>query len=268
MAVKCWADCLGDCCGKQSHEHYISEAFFEATTVRIQGFPWCPDKPMEIGLSAATAQILCEHHNNTLSPVDTGGTKVFHTLKEIYRLQEFRAGLKSRMWNVRRYKADGVMLERWFVKTAINIVCAGNKTAHWLEGGTPAFKPPPSLVHFAFGKRPLPPYIGLFYAHNNGQTIKLNDFLNIGLLMGDDRVAAAVFEFRGLRFIMSLLNQPMAMKPPFLEYLGDDWRETELMYHLGNIRFSLSGQLSQELNIKWPKPHVPYPWPDPALVQR
>jgi hypothetical protein len=53
-----------------SGEHLISKSQFgDSEKITVQGFPWCPT-PKEIPLLSAVANILCEAHNNALSPVD------------------------------------------------------------------------------------------------------------------------------------------------------------------------------------------------------
>jgi hypothetical protein len=119
--MNCWASCLGDCSDKVSREHLVSEGLFQSDTVRVQGFSWCKTEPKEIGISGLTSKILCTHHNNTLSPVDEGGRSAFNTLREVRRVENVREKLKRRIWTVVRREINGLLLERWLLKTTINI---------------------------------------------------------------------------------------------------------------------------------------------------
>ena len=75
-------------------------------------------------MSSLTKEILCEKHNNELSPIDTIGQRAFRTLQELARLSEVRRTLNKKLWTVKRYALDGPSLERWFLKMLINL-CSG-----------------------------------------------------------------------------------------------------------------------------------------------
>ena len=123
--MKCWASSRGDCAGRQSGEHIVSAGIYDGPTVFVRGYPWCRTVK-EIGLDRATAKILCEHHNNTLSPVDDAGIAAFDTLQEMFRLQDVRRRHKpsTGRWTLVESEIDGLGFERWLLKTTINAVCA------------------------------------------------------------------------------------------------------------------------------------------------
>src|SRR5579864_1722690 len=117
----CWAACLGDCSTKLSREHLVSESLFTNSVVRVGGFPWCAGKSVEIGISRLTAQILCEKHNNQLSPIDDAGSDAFATLIRLMELSNSRGRMKAHIWKVKRFQSSGYGLERWCLKTLINL---------------------------------------------------------------------------------------------------------------------------------------------------
>ena len=116
----CWAACLDGCSQKISREHIVSQALFISEQVLVQGFAWCRE-PKMIGLSGLTAKILCAKHNNDLSELDSASAKAFGAMREMMRLSNVRAKLQPRNWTVQRYQVDGPRLERWFLKTLINL---------------------------------------------------------------------------------------------------------------------------------------------------
>lgn len=254
MAIQCWAKSLGDCSQQQSGEHYVTAALFKTPTIKVRGFSWCVDKPKEIGLSAAVSKILCKHHNEILSPVDHAGALVFDTFRQIRKLEDVRVRLKPHRWRIIRYDIDGLMLERWFIKTAINLICTQTQEVHWLESDIPRFEPPPLLVNVVFGKQELPPDMGLFFAVHEGQGVETGDDVGFAPLLSDEGVAAGIFAFRGFRFVVPLSKQPMPMRPPFLQNLPEGWHKAHLRRRMNAFNFnSRGGYPSQKLTTKWPK---------------
>jgi len=121
--MPCWAECLGGCSDKMSREHLVSESLFPEGKVRVEGFPWCREAPKEIGIAGLTAKILCERHNNALSPIDTAGAAAFKAFEKTARLAATRERMKPHHWNVVRDEINGPLFERWLLKTLINICC-------------------------------------------------------------------------------------------------------------------------------------------------
>jgi hypothetical protein len=82
-----------------SREHLVSQSIFPGGNIRVQGFPWCLGKVKEIAISGLTAKILCERHNNDLSPVDEAGVRAFSTFREMRRLVNVREKMKPGLRN-------------------------------------------------------------------------------------------------------------------------------------------------------------------------
>ena len=120
-AVNCWAASLGDCDDKITREHVISQCLFKGDEITVQGFPWCLNEPKTIGLSNLVAKILCRKHNNNLSDLDAAALRAFDVLRESIRMNDVRGKLKQRFWRIKHFKIDGPLLERWFLKTLINL---------------------------------------------------------------------------------------------------------------------------------------------------
>src|SRR5713226_1257202 len=97
--IRCWADCLGDCSGKITGEHYISKCMWQGDEVKVVGSPWHAAEPRTIPLKAFVANILCEGHNSGLSEVDAEGGKFVNHLRMIRKIDTDRADfLKYGQW--------------------------------------------------------------------------------------------------------------------------------------------------------------------------
>lgn len=117
----CWASTLGDCRGKLSREHYVSACLFPSGKAIVKGFSWCAEEPKTIGLQSLTRNILCERHNSGLSELDSAMLAFFETLRESDRLIGLRTKLCQKTWNIHHFQVNGNLLERWFLKTLINL---------------------------------------------------------------------------------------------------------------------------------------------------
>lgn len=244
---------LGGCNGGISGEHLISAALFESLTVRVQGFSWCKDAPKEIGLSSLVSNILCEHHNNTLSNIDDAGGKAFSAIRDATRLYNVRAKCPGKRWAVREFEIDGKLLERWFLKTTINISLADRSDLRWINSSlSTSIQPPEELVQVAYGLSSMPDHWGLYGTSIIGQNVTADDSVNFGPLIRDSEfIVGALFAFRGHRFVLWLGDQPL---PPTLASLtinDSDWRGAQVHYHLHTINYVLQARVSHRLVLRW-----------------
>lgn len=67
--IGCYAHSLGNCKGKLSSEHIVSESIL-GKIITVRGFNWCLNEPKHIGSSNLTVKNLCQHHNAELSLTD------------------------------------------------------------------------------------------------------------------------------------------------------------------------------------------------------
>src|SRR5713101_8269307 len=110
-----------------SGEHTVSKGLFTNDMVVVQGLGWCKDEPKTIGLSNLTRKILCTHYNSKLSTVDDAAIVAFDAFRESVRLTDIREKMKERRWTVVHLPLDGDLLERWFLKTLINLTVGGKE---------------------------------------------------------------------------------------------------------------------------------------------
>jgi hypothetical protein len=250
--MRCWGRCLSPCSGKPSREHLVSASLFEGTTIRVGGFPWCEDGEVEIGLASAVTKVLCRRHNELLSPVDAGGAAAFRTFREIRRLENVRDSLQPGRWDVKQHSIDGRLLERWFMKTAFNLACFQESSVRWMEDHGAVDTPPFRFVQAVYGVAAVPENVGLYFAVQPGQIMTSRDYVSFEpLLWLGAEIGGGAFEFRGFRFVLSLLDDPMPRQPPFLARLDEHWRSAKLYRHIKRIRVENRGFLSQDVGIEW-----------------
>ena len=110
--MECWASSLGDCAGGQSGEHLWSKCLFDGKLVTLKGYDWCANDWRTIPVSQLTANILCRHHNQTLSEVDAEAKQFKHAL-----LHATDPKSESRQ---RHIQLNGRRFGRWLCKTHCN----------------------------------------------------------------------------------------------------------------------------------------------------
>jgi hypothetical protein len=187
-----------------SGEHAVSKGLFTHDVVNVQGLNWCKDEPKTIGLNSLTRKILCTHHNSTLSPVDDAAIAAFDAFRESVRLTDIRQTIKENRWNVVHLPLDGDGLERWFLKTLINLT-VGGKEKIGPKSDTPG-EPSSDLVDIAFGHRKFVPNAGLYYSGELGETINSEDRVTIAPFFDskNQHVLGGTFHFHGFRFMLYL----------------------------------------------------------------
>ena len=240
-SASCWAAPLGDCSQKISREHMVSRCLFDGDQVMVQGFKWCLKEPKSIGLSSLVAKILCAKHNSGLSDLDAAALNAFNVFREAIRLNQVREKLKRPpIWNVKRMAIDGPSLERWFLKTLINLSFGGE----WRIGQASQAEGIPSteLVEIAFGMRQFDPGAGLYIAGRAGEQIDSMDRVNFTPMTEASTLVAGRFNFRGYTFFLCLI-------PKEFDMLGD----SHLLYRQVTLNCSVQERLSHVIEIKgWP----------------
>jgi hypothetical protein len=199
----CWAASLGDCEGKISREHLVSQALFPDGKITVSGLNWCKDEPKTVGLAALTGKILCRRHNSELSELDAAVKRTFETFDESMQLFQLRSKLKSRRWTIRTFTIDGALLERWFLRTLVNLSHGGA----WIigEGKHQTGMPNDELVRIAFGKAAFREKAGLYTAAHDGEQITLRQGLRFTPKTVGNNLLAGMFSLCGYRFFLSLL---------------------------------------------------------------
>ncbi len=240
---------LGGCSDKISREHLVSAALWDGPTIDVIGFPWCKTEPKTVGVASVTAKILCRTHNTALSDVDSAGASAFDVLKRSARLAERRHKERPRKWKVARFEIDGRRLERWFLKTLINVAVSNATPGRWNYSGTALDCTPPKLfVDAAFGLGALQKPLGLYGLGSLGEDIVPSNSVELRtLLIKEDSLAAAVFTFLGIRFLLNLSEGDM----PRSAYLpaGREWVDSSLVYHIERLNNKIGKKLSHYVHF-------------------
>jgi hypothetical protein len=256
---ECWAKCLGDCKGKITAEHIVTEGLWTSNEVGVFGLPWCREKHVFIGVKNLTKNMLCDRHNSTLSPVDEGGITAFDTFRQtskvhVQRYANIESGFRTGRLDVYTYTFNGPLFERWLLKTMINMEMAGDQN---LPVGPYFNQPQPAcdLVETTYGKRNLSGNAGLYFAATLGQRVKMEERLQYVSMVGSspngNYVAGGGFVFFGFRFM--LLLDPSAKPETFKEHNQATGTSTEipLIKHPYKLLFTVNEEPSQEIEITW-----------------
>jgi hypothetical protein len=214
--------------------------------VAVQGLPWCLAEPKTIGLNSLRANILFTTHNSGLSDLDAAAQDAVGKLQEARRLQDVRAGLKrQRFWYPKRYELNGPLLERWFLKTAVNLLNVIKPVGTWLLGGGPPDGPLPDLVNAIFGGSAVCRPRGLYGTARVGERIGPPGHVSFTpILNGQDQFAGAAFEFQGFRFLAWMCDEPVLGIP-------DETGIAAARYHLESIYFTIGGASSHRVIFRW-----------------
>jgi hypothetical protein len=234
--MKCWAACLGDCGLKGSQEHTISECLYPDQLIMVQGFSWCLDAPKEIPSRKLTQQILCEKHNQQLGrEVDWASKHSRDALGEAMDLYEKRKRIRSRRWTIKYFETDMLLLERWCLKTLINM----NHQSGWkyLDNSEPQ-TPPRELVEFAFGRRQFEDHKGLYVIAQRGFEWNMNDgWLRVTPKTNfDEQLVGATFILWGFPFYLNLIPEKIG------------WDGADLMRH--EIKWWFQTRDDKSRNVK------------------
>jgi hypothetical protein len=224
-----------------SGEHLASRCIFDTKSVIVEGFSWCKEKPKEISVETLVANVLCRDHNAELSPADTAAGQTFTTFEEAVRLFGLRRSLApSKLWATKRFDVDGVLLERWMLKTFINFSFRGNNLIG-LDATEPG-KCPDELAQIAFGRQPFHGHSGLYVAVESSKVIEPPEgkvFSLATMLLGDRRLVAGLFKVSGISLMLWL---PSDRSPA--EISGStrvpEWSQLTFVRHPAKFNFNLS----------------------------
>ena len=245
---KCWAEKLGECSGDISREHLVSSSLFSHDIVNVQGLGWCRNEVKRIGLANLTSKILCKKHNNDLSEVDMAGAESFDILREVKRQFFVRQKLLPRRWTVTRYYIDGTMLERWFLKTGLNLVYYDQSQLKDSDQS-----PDVKLLEVIYGKQKLKEFAGLYITFSTGQRFSSIDDIEFNVLSNNDgNITGYRFAFQGFRFWVSLITKKLVkINYHQSDEPTDDWSNSQLIYHPSKIRIKEGKYVSQIIYFKW-----------------
>jgi hypothetical protein len=253
--MKCWADSLGGCSTKQSAEHYVSKGLFVGPALTLKGLPWCKLEEKTIGLESASAKILCTTHNSALTRLDEEAKLTFDAIREIFSLQARQKAISPQRWKVKTWSINGLALERWFLKTLINVNLVQEPRRAW-PGGAETGAPPRDAVEACFGLTPILRPRGIYGVGAVGHEVNSHDYVSVSPILYPNWVlAGGACEFRGFRFVLSWTASNLQ---PFVSSLGErvpafaGWRNAEMLQPFRGVDFTVGNRRAQSLKIIWP----------------
>lgn len=118
--MQCWAKQLGGCAGGMTREHYFSKSLYSGNAITLKGLHWCRTDPVTISISDATANVLCQRHNGSLSDYDMEASKFQDSIAQLDRTS-FQTNSRKMQSPLMRIELSGVRLSRWLTKTHCNL---------------------------------------------------------------------------------------------------------------------------------------------------
>jgi len=265
--VDCWAESLGNCSEKQSAEHLVSKAVMDAHgQQKGPNTMFDPDKGVYkiVGPDSSVAKILCKLHNTELSHLDSEAAKTYAALKKLTNPSYLRT-LKPNS-HVVIAEINGNLLERWFLKTAID---------HIYGYAYKPVLPPKQLVELAFGKRRYPELVGLStISHSGNLPIPEDKGVTIVPIVenSDNHLCMVVFDFAGWRYVIPAIpnwNLQDLWRTTLNNYLKNPSHATELIeycrtghvaYHMPSYSINIKGiNITAEVQFQWNNTYTELP---------
>lgn len=196
---KCWARSRGDCCEKISGEHIISRPI-------LTNYDYKPIKVFVNGVvkfstvrKNFTSNILCKTHNQNISPLDAEAVRLYRGL------QEFHFSKSKDLYEV---NIDGIVFERWLLKSLINSIVSGILDA----GESKKYKNAivqDELVACVFGEKVLPENAGAYIVKSYDWRPEYDyRFFPLRQKKGNT-IIGMVFRFGPLKFLLWLPSVQM-----------------------------------------------------------
>jgi hypothetical protein len=153
-------------------------------------------------------------------------------------------------WTIQRKTVEGIYLERWFLKSLLNMTVDG---PHKIGRDSPtAGRPSLRLVRAAFGQDVLHARAGLYGLGHAAQNLVIEDKLRIMTLLDvDDVLVGAVFSTHGYRFAIYLEEDGLEAMPNIPPFPDEEPAQQQALYHLKALRFMVHNHVSHVLQLKW-----------------
>jgi len=246
----CWAAQLGNCSGRITGKHIVSRGLIDSDSVEVFGFPWLNGEKKVLPKDSLTHNVLCEKHNGELSNVDASAIEAFNSIRNLYLSSVSRLNSDKDSRTIESSSIDGLLLERWFLKTLIDFMYQGDYPIG--DSKNKAGFPSGELVEVAFGRKGFRAPSGLYVIYPDLHLYPFGRIEFVPIIKNDySHIAGGVFSFGGPRFLLFFgIDQP----PEDLKgiKLGNvDLSDSKLFYHPEKMDVNYEGHLFQQVNIKW-----------------
>jgi hypothetical protein len=193
---KCWAAGVSPCRGKLSAEHVFTRGLSPTKEVEQFGHPRLPDGRLG-SIDDFQIKNLCQGHNSDLTDVDQAAIDFMNVARETNVIAQVRLSKPSGDRGRIEYAVDGILFERWALKTTVST--SQLRAADW------RWTPPPEFPALVLGKQALP--VGCGLAALNGVRDDFGAYNGISCTYyrstADGDVVASLIGFGGFLFICS-----------------------------------------------------------------
>lgn len=243
---KCWAAACSGCGEGPSAEHIVSKCLFPEGFVNVSGFDWCKGEIKSIGVNGLARQILCKTHNSALSETDAEAKKAIGLFQ--------RSAPPTKDDPLGSDNVNGHKLERWLLKTAINLSYRGNlHVGVGMIGSVPGL-PSPYLIDVAFGKLPFDHQMGAYFLFPEKKTLHQRSEILMIPLIKDGHIGGFYFELRSQAVFLNLFP---GHAPPTLGSvaakldLKQALLDAELVYRTPSIATASNGMPISWIRFQW-----------------
>ncbi len=227
----CYAAPLNDCSTKVSGEHAVSKSILRNfPKIVVSGFPWQkPGEEKTVGLNSLVANVLCQRHNEALSPLDKQAGRLFKTFRA------FDLGLR----NAERAPEDGFVLfsgedlERWLLKVLFGLLAAGNVSLNGERVQVPHV--PESWLQVLYGGAPWPAETGLYVVYPQDRQFWAQSSIGCSALveLTGGGIMGMMVDVAGFSFALSMRKPNLDASPSFA---GGIYRPGSLVFRRDGIR--------------------------------
>lgn len=242
---KCYAHRLGGCSKKLSGEHVFTAAVMGKGAIGVRGFPGIANDRF-IGLSSATAKILCVKHNSLLTDLDSEAKKLSDALDQFH-------AAKVGVFDV---VINGPILERWLLKVTMGCLAGG------YTGLGKQYASSGEVVGALFGRIPMSSPIGMYsMAGVERRTDVTKEWLFRALEVRDPQgrshAAGAFVALHGLPFLFYFGGpypvDDFFIKPDGTSYLDPyDCSTARATFHPGSMSIGDEGTKRLTVMLEWP----------------
>ena len=220
-----------------SDEHLLSKNLFPEDIVYVSGFEWCKDKEKCVGINAMQRKILCEKHNNDLSPADMAAKNA---------IGAFAAGSSQSILN-------GLLLERWLIKTAVNLSLGGNLHIGCGMAESKPGWPSPYLLAVAFGDEVLTAGMGAYFLFPEATYAHRANEILVVPMHRDGFIGGFVFGLRGQFVFLSLYpgHTPPSVHTLAPGLLPESIANAELHYRPTSFSVKVESGPPSTIHMQW-----------------
>lgn len=198
---KCYAAALGKCGGKLSLEHYISKNILnQMGELKATGLPWMKD--IESGTSVTAkhfaAKVLCQYHNNFLSPLDNHAGQAFTNFSQL------------NVDSVPNIIVYGPSLERFMLKTLTGMIAAKQEPRRT--------EVPEKWVRILFGFEDFANGQGLYMTPVVGQKMRWGKTFGMTTLFLNGDLQAIRTNLGGLEFTLTMASKDESFRKDHPSY--------------------------------------------------